>query len=60
MPGVRFVIHTLPQIDVVADRRDAAALLATIVQLDAQLDPIVRRLAEQWYMAIEFGYDVRA
>jgi Kdo2-lipid IVA lauroyltransferase/acyltransferase len=60
MPGVRFLIHTLPQIDVVADHRDPAALLATIVQLDAQLDPIVRRLAEQWYMAIEFGYDVRA
>jgi KDO2-lipid IV(A) lauroyltransferase len=59
-PGVHFVVHTLPQIDVTADRRDTAAILEAIVQLDAQLDPIVRRLAEQWYMAIEFGYDVKA
>jgi KDO2-lipid IV(A) lauroyltransferase len=59
-PGVRFVVHALPQIEVVADRRDAQAILEAVVQLDALLDPIVRRLAEQWYMAIEFGYDVKA
>lgn len=57
-PGVRFVVHALPAIDVTADRRDAAAMLEAVVRLDAQLDPIVRRLAEQWYMAIEFGTEV--
>lgn len=59
-PGVRFVVHALPEIDVTADRRDAAALLEAVVRLDAQLDPIVRRLAEQWYMAIEFGTEFSA
>jgi Kdo2-lipid IVA lauroyltransferase/acyltransferase len=59
-PGVRFVVHALPQIMVVPDRRDAEGIREAVVQLDALLDPIVRRLAEQWYMAIEFGYDVKA
>jgi Kdo2-lipid IVA lauroyltransferase/acyltransferase len=59
-PGVRFVVHALPQIVVVPDRRDAEGIREAVVQLDALLDPIVRRLAEQWYMAIEFGYDVKA
>jgi lauroyl/myristoyl acyltransferase len=53
--GARFTVHALPAIDIDADRRDAAAILESVVRLDALLDPIVRRLAEQWYMAIEFG-----
>lgn len=55
LPGVRFVVHALAEIEVAADRRDTAAILDQVVQIDALLDPIVRRLAEQWYMAIEFG-----
>jgi KDO2-lipid IV(A) lauroyltransferase len=54
-PGVRFTIHALPPVRVTAERRDHAALLDAVSRLDRMIEPIIRRLAEQWYMAIEFG-----
>ena len=54
LAGVRFVVRALPPITITADRRDPVALLAQTAALDAQLEPILRRFAEQWYMATAF------
>jgi lauroyl/myristoyl acyltransferase len=54
-PEARFTLHALPELTVLADRRDAAGMLEAVLHLDSLLEPVVRRLAEQWYMAIEFG-----
>ncbi|MFI4889720.1 MAG: lysophospholipid acyltransferase family protein [Steroidobacterales bacterium] len=53
LPGVRFKVHGLPPMEFNVDRRDEAAMLQAVLRLDAQIEPVVRRYLEQWYVAVE-------
>ena len=57
LPGVRFISHTLPLIEVGTARLVDEALAAKVAVLDAIYAPIVRKLIDQWYMAIEFNME---
>jgi len=55
--GARFVSHLLPLVEVPREPRDKAMIRAHVERIDALFAPIVRRLAQQWYMAVEFADD---
>jgi KDO2-lipid IV(A) lauroyltransferase len=57
LPGVRFVAHVMEPYEVRAGVVDTADLLQGVADLNALFDTPVRRLATQWYMAIEFPAD---
>jgi lauroyl/myristoyl acyltransferase len=57
LAGARFISHVLPPLELPRGRLDPDTLRAEVARLDAVFAPAVRRLVEQWYMAIEFGAD---
>jgi KDO2-lipid IV(A) lauroyltransferase len=57
LEGTRTVSHFLPLIEVPSGRLTGDTLREQIARLDAVFDPIVRRHADQWYMAVAFGHD---
>lgn len=59
LAGVRFLVHTLPEVEV-SGATDEGAVLADALRIDALIDPVVRRLADQWVIALGFGKDVKA
>jgi len=54
LAGANFAGHVLEPYEAPAGRMDRAQLLSAVSHLDAVFDTPVRRLASQWYMAIEF------
>lgn len=59
LPGVRFVIHALPPVEIdPAARGPGAVALAETLRVDAMIAPVIRRFADQWHMASYFGKDV--
>jgi KDO2-lipid IV(A) lauroyltransferase len=57
LDGARFVSHVLPLVEVPREPRDKEMILAHVERVDAIFTPIVRRLVQQWYMAVEFAED---
>jgi KDO2-lipid IV(A) lauroyltransferase len=57
--GARFVSRVLPPLEMPRGRLDDDAIRAQVARIDGIFEPIVRRLAEQWYMAVEFGEDAQ-
>jgi lauroyl/myristoyl acyltransferase len=57
LQGARFVSHLLPLLEVPNQPRDKEMIRAYVEQIDAIFAPIVRRLIQQWYMAVEFAED---
>ena len=58
-PGVRFVIETLPPTEVAAGVRGEAAVVAQVLRIDAMLEPVIRRFADQWHLPAYFGKDIK-
>jgi KDO2-lipid IV(A) lauroyltransferase len=57
LPRVRFIAHVLEPCEPRATPVDTADLLQHVAYLNALFDTPVRRLLNQWYMAIEFSSD---
>lgn len=57
LPNVRFTAHILEPCEPPATSVDTADLLQHVADLSALFDTPVRRLLDQWYMAIEFPSD---
>jgi KDO2-lipid IV(A) lauroyltransferase len=55
--GARFVAHLEAPMEFPRGRLAPEALLDQVARLDAVFAPIVRRLADQWYMASEFRFE---
>jgi KDO2-lipid IV(A) lauroyltransferase len=55
--SARFRSHILPILDMPRGRLDDQTIRAQVMRIDAVFAPIVKRLATQWYMAVEFGDD---
>jgi KDO2-lipid IV(A) lauroyltransferase len=56
LPDVHFRVHALPPMEFNVGRRDEAAMLQAVLRLDAQIEPVVRRFLEQWYVAVELDF----
>lgn len=52
LPGTRFVTHYLPPLELVGRSSDNAALSDAVLRLDAVFQAPIRRLLDQWYMAM--------
>jgi KDO2-lipid IV(A) lauroyltransferase len=57
LPNVRFIAHLLEPCEPPATPVDTADLLQHVAHLNTLFDTPVRRLIDQWYMAIEFPSD---
>ncbi|MEA2725555.1 MAG: Kdo2-lipid lauroyltransferase/acyltransferase [Acetobacteraceae bacterium] len=58
LQGARFVSHLLPVVEVARGRRDEDSIRFDVARIDGLFAPIVQRLVQQWYMAIEFAEDL--
>ncbi len=54
LEGARFVTHFLQPFDLEGAATDEAAIQAAVRRMDAALEDPIKRLLEQWYMALFF------
>jgi KDO2-lipid IV(A) lauroyltransferase len=57
LTGARFVSHVLPPLEPPRGRLNSTGIQEQVERIDEIFAPIVCRLVEQWYMAIEFRID---